>query len=801
MQQGLTATWWCGEGTESIEALPQIRRLVEACAAFGREVTQLLPSTSAVAATDASSSSAGGIAAEFGLKNPACNQLLPHQVDGVRWLLALFENAVNGVLADEMGLGKTVQVIAFLCALCKQRYFGTHLIVVPLSTLDNWSREIRRWAPWLPLVVYHGGAADRAETRKWIQKRYQRAWASKGELERRMSSGATMESIAEDVGGIVLTTFEMVMHDRAPLCRLIPWDLLIVDEAHRLKNMNCKLLHVLRQGTFEGRLLLTGTPLQNNATELWAILNFLLPDLFTDAQAFKVWFRHAEQLSAPRDNEVDNDGDDNGQNRRQQGRRATPFAAGDDGDAGDASSTCSSDVEDGEAKGEAPQPQAAPPQKRSLRSLFTVDNANEAHQPSAASASLEPVVTVTSLPTIDDVRSVVSSIHAALRPFILRRTKADIPSLNIPPKFEVIVHAPMLKEQQAQYEAVKRKPRYDNNRMMHLRKVCCHPFLLEEFDDASQAAAVTDGGGGGAAAAVKASEARLQSLLSSCAKLQILDKMLRALIGPLRSRTGHKILLFSQMTRVLDVIEEYFTCLNHVAAHNRSSGGGNRRRRENGKEFTIPYVRLDGSCTYEDRVNSIRKFSGDKTSSRDRKRQRGDGTEEDDDGIFGNRETTEGDRRSGVEGDQMGGEEDPVVFLISTRSGGVGLNLVAADTVILYDGDFNPFNDQQAIDRCHRIGQTRPVVVYRVVSPNTVEDAMMQIALRKKRLEGVVLGCGKFHSPSIPVSDSDDETLMLQQLTMRLSFADVSSTHTLTDAEISDLMDRTKVIELCRRQA
>ena len=183
-------------------------------------------------------------------------------------MIALFENGLNGILADEMGLGKTVQVISFFAYMYEMKVKGPYLIVAPLSTLGNWMAELRRFCPSIPAVLYHGTPAQRVDKRKCI--------------------------LAESKLGfpVVVTSFEVVMSDRKYLANL-DWKYMVVDEGHRLKNLNCRLIRDLKTFKSANRLLLSGTPLQNNLSELWSLLNFLLPDIFDDLSSFQRWFDFA----------------------------------------------------------------------------------------------------------------------------------------------------------------------------------------------------------------------------------------------------------------------------------------------------------------------------------------------------------------------------------------------------------------------------------------------------------------------------------------------------------------------------
>ncbi|KAL5010128.1 hypothetical protein ScPMuIL_012433 [Solemya velum] len=576
--------------------------------------------------------------------------LRDYQIDGFNWLKMLYENGVNGILADEMGLGKTVQCIGLVAHLVSMGVPGPFLVCAPLSTLPNWHSEFLNFTPTIPIILYHGSKEQRAELRKKIKK-----WHP------------VKKNV--EVHPVVLTSYEISMNDRRFL-QYFEWKYLIVDEGHRIKNTHCRLIRELRLYRNTHRLLLTGTPLQNNLAELWSLLNFLLPEIFDDLTSFEAWF-DVEHLS------------------------------GEDADA---------------------------------RIIAEEQQGN-----------------------------ILSMLHQILTPFMLRRLKSDV-DLKIPPKKEIVVYAALLKPQQALYSALidrtilkmleeknsnkseeptpevnakgrpvrrssKKKVDYSvmlasdkdlrtptkqkekdeeeieewvravvesqndrmaqsksnqkkvnvnsqitiklTNIMMQLRKCCNHPYLLEyPLDPTTGNYRVDD------------------ELIRSSGKMSILDQMLQEL-----KRQGHKVLIFSQMTKMLDIIEDYCYYRHYE------------------------FCRLDGSCKVEERQEQMKTFNTDPN-------------------MF--------------------------VFLLSTRAGGLGINLVAADTVIIYDSDWNPQSDLQAQDRCHRIGQTRPVVVYRYVTSNSIDQKIVERASAKRKLEKMVIhqekfksGMKNFNSSLAPLSSSE----------------------------------------------
>lgn len=194
-------------------------------------------------------------------------KLRPYQVEGVNWLLGLFASGVNGILADEMGLGKTFQTIATLAYLkFTVGMPGPHLVVCPKSVMGNWYREIKQWCPSLSVYKFHAAS----DLRPSIVK-------------------AHLHPVDRIRYDIVVTTFEMVL-DEINTFKRIAWQYLVVDEAHKLKNEEGRAHTALDSLQTAHRLIITGTPLQNNLRELWALLHFLAPRLFNDSESFDTWF-------------------------------------------------------------------------------------------------------------------------------------------------------------------------------------------------------------------------------------------------------------------------------------------------------------------------------------------------------------------------------------------------------------------------------------------------------------------------------------------------------------------------------
>jgi len=550
--------------------------------------------------------------------------LREYQLQGFEWLVSLYENGLNGILADEMGLGKTIQCISFLAYLKEKKVLGPFLVVAPVITLVNWVAEFEKFAPSIPVILYHGSVEERAKIRT-----------------KRMAK-------INERSPVVISSYEIVMNDRQYLSRYT-WKYLVVDEGQRIKNLNCRLIKDLRSFKADNRLILTGTPLQNNLTELWSLLNFILPKIFDDVEAFQSWFDFDDVLSS----------------------------------------------EGSQLFKEEPKLQ------------------------------------------------IVTTLHQILKPFLLRRLKCDVEK-DLPKKREYLVYAPLTEKQRIYYDKIlqnslrqflmandgaekqpepeqelllldigietteervkkglrnrNRKGRKDStnyrelsdfeyfkkmeeaseeenagssppadspqnekrdgkefqslrlqNMVMQLRKICNHPDLFKVSQDDDEIN---------------------EEIVTSSGKLLLLDRLLPELI-----KRGHKVLIFSQMTSMLDILQDYL----NLRGHN--------------------YCRIDGGVPHQERQTQITEFNT---------------------------------------------KDDVRFFLLSTRAGGLGINLTAADTCIIFDSDWNPQVDLQAQDRVHRIGQKRPVIVYRLCTANSFESKMLEKTNAKRKLEKLVIHKGRF---------------------------------------------------------
>lgn len=464
--------------------------------------------------------------------------LMAYQLDGVNWLYYMFIRQQNAILADDMGLGKTIQVIGLLTSLIQKHSCWPFLVVCPNSTVPNWRREIKNWAPSLQVVTYFGTQYSRQMARDY---------------EMFPQGGRDLHC------HVVIASYESMIDDNTTrVLNKVPWVGLVVDEGQRLKNDRSQLYEKLSRMKFGFKVLLTGTPLQNNIRELFNLLQFLDRD------------KNAEELE---------------------------------------------------------------------EEYSSLDSEK------------------------------IRTLHELIRPFFLRRTKAEVLPF-LPPMVQIIVPVSMSLVQKKLYKSIlgknpqliraivkkqsgqiRKQDRHNlNNILMQLRKCLCHPFIynraIEEYTSDSEVAQ--------------------RHLVEASGKLRLLNLML-----PRLQERGHRVLIFSQFLENLDVVEDFLHGLG------------------------LEYGRLDGRLSAKDKQQQIDQFNQPGST------------------LF--------------------------AFLLSTRSGGVGINLATADTVIIMDPDFNPKQDMQALSRAHRIGQQKTVLVFHLTTRASVEEKIMLKGKKKLALDHVLI--------------------------------------------------------------
>jgi SNF2 family DNA or RNA helicase len=465
-----------------------------------------------------------------------------------------------------MGLGKTIQTIGLIAYIMETKNNnGPFLVVVPLSTLANWVNEFTKWAPDCTIVIYNGSKPER-----------------KAIFELQMASGQY---------NVVLTTYDFIMKDVRYL-RKTYWQYIIVDEGHRMKNANSKFAQTL--GTIyqsRNRILLTGTPLQNELSELWSLLNFLLPKIFNSVDNFEMWF-------------------------------SQPFSAY----------------------------QGSKDEQKS-------DVLNE-----------------------EERILIINRLHAVLRPFVMRRIKDNVLD-QLPDKTELVVRCELSAWQKIAYRQLAehgctgtapgdkagKTSMSLSNILMQLRKICNHPYLFVDTYYFNE------------------------DLFRTSGKFELLDRVL-----PKLKQAGHRVLMFSQMTKTCDILEDYFRWRQYA------------------------HLRLDGGVAQTIREQDMFKYNAP--------------------------------------------DSPYFIFLLSTRAGGLGLNLATADTVIIFDSDWNPQMDEQASARAHRIGQKNEVRILRLISSGTIEEKILSSAQDKMAVTGMVVDAGRFNkSKNSKSQEAENERRALLQ--------------------------------------
>lgn len=526
-----------------------------------------------------------------------------YQLVGINWLNLLYHNKLSCILADEMGLGKTCQVIAFMSHLkesTEEKDKGPHLVVVPSSTLENWLREFQKFCPDIVVQAYYGSQSERESLRYDLQNEHY---------------------------DVLVTTYNLAT-GAAPDFKFLKnhnFNMIVYDEGHMLKNSGSERYIKLMKLKARFRLLLTGTPLQNNLKELVSLLAFMLPNLFNEKR------------------------DD-------------------------------------------------------LQGLFSqkVSIKNE-------DSNYNPLLSI----------QAITKAKTMMTPFVLRRKKVQVLK-HLPAKTHEVVYCDLHDSQKQIYdkylsqgkatrlERIRRKTLVgkeiekarqnpipsSSNVMMSLRKASMHPLLFRflytdaklkqmakaimeepEYVEANQKFILED--------MSVMSDYELNNLCEKFPKTlkkfilkdseylnsgkvnQLIEVLEKIIIKK------EKVLVFSLFTQMLDILEKVLT-ISHMK-----------------------FIRLDGQTTVDTRQDLIDTFYDDETIP---------------------------------------------VFLLSTKAGGFGINLVAANHVIIFDQSFNPHDDKQAEDRAHRVGQTNEVIVTKLITKNTIEENMLQLAENKLQLDQSISG-------------------------------------------------------------
>lgn len=703
----------------------------------------------------------------FLLKYP----LREYQHIGLDWLVTMYEKRLNGILADEMGLGKTIMTIALLAHLaCEKGIWGPHLIVVPTSVMLNWETEFLKWCPAFKILTYFGSARERKYKRQgWMKSNYFH---------------------------VCITTYRLVIQD-SKIFKRKKWKYLILDEAHLIKNWKSQRWQTLLNFNSKRRILLTGTPLQNDLMELWSLMHFLMPHVFQSHQEFKDWFCNPISGMVEGQEKVNVEVIDRLHNVLR------PFIL----------RRLKRDVEKQlPMKHEHVIYCRLSKRQRNLYEDFIASSETQATLASSNFFGMLNVIMqlrkVCNHPDLFEGRPIISSFDMAgierqfssdvcsvlsaspfsfvdlsglglvfthLDFYMTSWESDEVKSIDIPsqlimdrvndntlevnnPKFKhcsqshdtnifqeirMAIFEERMKEARDRAAAIawwnslryQKKPTYSTT----LRELVTvrHPvdqahFLKANTRSYHYSSKLAD--------IVLSPVERFQSVIDQvesfmfsipaarapppvcwCSKSESpvfispsykerCSEVLLPLLTPLRPAIVRRQLYFPDR-RLLQFDCGKLQQLAILLRRLKSEGHKALIFTQMTKMLDIleafinlygyTYMRLDGSTQPEERQTSMQRFN---TNPK----------------IF--------------------------LFILSTRSGGVGINLVGADTVIFYDSDWNPAMDQQAQDRCHRIGQTREVNIYRLISESTIEENILKKANQKRALDDLVIQSGGYNT-------------------------------------------------------
>ncbi|KAL6971215.1 Pharynx and intestine in excess protein 1 [Sarracenia purpurea var. burkii] len=703
----------------------------------------------------------------FLLKYP----LREYQHIGLDWLVTMYEKRLNGILADEMGLGKTIMTIALLAHLaCEKGIWGPHLIVVPTSVMLNWETEFLKWCPAFKILTYFGSAKERKNKRQ--------GWMKPNSFH------------------VCVTTYRLVIQD-SKIFKRKKWKYLILDEAHLIKNWKSQRWQTLLTFNSKRRILLTGTPLQNDLMELWSLMHFLMPHIFQSHQEFKDWFSNPISGMVDGQEKINKEVVDRLHNvlrpfilrrlkrdvekqlpmkhehvlscrlSKRQRNLYEDFIA-----SSETQATLASDNFFGmisvimQLRKVCNHPDLF--EGRPIVSSFDM-NGIDIQLSSFVCSILTPgpfsTVDLSALGFVfthldfsmtswesEEVQAIATPSHlikrcadlvnvAEIEPGFMHRTKLH--ETNI---FEEIRKALLEERLQHAKERVasiawwnslrcRKKPVYSTT-LQDLVTVS-HPVydILQQKGNPS-----SDMNSSKLADIVLSPVERFQKMIDQvesfmfaipaarapppvcwCSKSRTsvflpptfkerCTEILSPLLTPLRPAIVRRQLYFPDRRLIqfdCGKLQELSVLLRRL----KSEGHRALIFTQMTKMLDIleaflnlygyTYMRLDGSTQPEERQTLMQRFN---TNPK----------------IF--------------------------LFILSTRSGGVGINLVGADTVIFYDSDWNPAMDQQAQDRCHRIGQTREVHIYRLISQSTIEENILKKANQKRALDDLVIQSGGYNT-------------------------------------------------------
>ncbi|CZT00988.1 hypothetical protein WAI453_009467 [Rhynchosporium graminicola] len=711
--------------------------------------------------------------------------LRPYQLEGLTWMYDIAFQSMSGILADEMGLGKTIQTISLVAKLRESDYKGPFLIVAPMSTLSNWDEEFEKWLPSVPVVKYHGAPAHRQEIfKKRIQKNYSEEVLSfdvDGKTVKRREGRVT------DNFPVVLTTPEIIMRDAKDLIK-IRWGIIFIDEGHRLKNSESKLFRILQPFHSYSRFLITGTPLQNDLKELWSLLHFLLPTVFTEWELFEAYFDFSDLrdekttegflqekkthemiskiqqilqplllrrikadvehllpkkreyiLYAPMTQEqtelCDVISDETRDTREFLEEKVAERLRA------NTSLSCAKTTETTKAKPskllEVPKKEKSESEEEEevlLASLAVRKKPRGRPPKSAPKNAFEQLMRggiegKRKRGSDDGTSSLASKSSKSSRhstPASTRSRKGRMPKTYSEALSD---EEDALSDDEFEEKLAHEMAKKDDTPEDDLTPEETETARIREAAKKEMSTKKL----GNPLMQLRLACNSPHNFYNAWPDTLAVDETLVTASGKmllldrlLKSlfSRGHKVLIFSQFKTQLDLIQDYAQEL---------------------REWIV--CRIDGSVSQEERQRQIKEFN-----------------------------------------------ESPEckLFLLSTRAGGQGINLASADSVILFDSDWNPQQDLQAQDRAHRIGQKSPVIIYRLATKNTVEEALLLNADAKRRLEKLVIKKADLKSKSRKLGE---EVMTKEALRKLLSkdgevFVYKDGDELLSEADLDVLTDR-----------
>ncbi|CCH59529.1 hypothetical protein TBLA_0B07120 [Henningerozyma blattae CBS 6284] len=754
----------------------------------------------------------------------ACT-LKEYQLKGLNWLANLYDQGINGILADEMGLGKTVQSISVLAHLA-ERYniWGPFLVVTPASTLHNWVNEITKFVPQFKILPYWGNANDRKTLRKfWDRKnlRYKK----------------------ESPFHVMITSYQMVVSDASYLQKM-KWQYMILDEAQAIKSSQSSRWKNLLSFHCRNRLLLTGTPIQNNMQELWALLHFIMPSLFDSHDEFNEWFSK----------DIESHAETNTQLNQQQLRRLhmilKPFmlrrikknVQSELGDKIEIDLLCDltqrqeklykvlksqvsstyDAIEDAAGNDELIADQSLVNTVMQFRKVCNHPDLFE-RADIASPFSFVNFGKTHSLTREDKVSDILYSTHNPISYYMPRLIFEDILLPNFKNDLEIrdkllnykfnVFHQPGNSElSNSLLVNLKRLTGLDSNecsRFAHtpifmkaidlLRDEETFPEKLmiydneyedesnHTFDNFKKSLIVVDKQIQISRLSKVCSNGVLNSLMNIRKKVydnqyfnslspsyhpgasappisfhvfgssNATIKTERILFNPIITQALSEIPCQTQYNMLVNkkipldhfpVTGLYPEPLNKSFSSYISMPSMDRFITESAKlkrldQLLVELKKGDHRVLVYFQMTKMMDLMEEYLTYRQYTYIRLDGSSKLE------------DRRDLVHDWQT--KPDIFVFLLSTRAGGLGINLTSADTVVFYDSDWNPTIDSQAMDRAHRLGQTRQVTVYRLLVRGTIEERMRDRAKQKEHVQQVVME-GKTKEDTVKTITEDGKT-------------------------------------------